>query len=79
MIADRALIKHNQHIAQTNRRLAAIEREMAVISEHCDASDDAFQEARQRYAAAYCRAVERVMGLSLERKQAAAALRRLDC
>jgi hypothetical protein len=37
---------------------------------------DAFQEACQRYKEDYCRAVERVIGLSFERKQAAAALRR---
>jgi hypothetical protein len=76
MITDRALTKHSRRIAQINRQLAAIEREMAVISEHCTASDDALQEAVQRYKEDCCRAFEQVMGLGLARKQADAALRR---
>jgi hypothetical protein len=79
LITDRALTKHDRHIARVDRQLAAIEREMAVISEHCTASDDAFQEARRRYCEDYCRAVERVVGVGIERKLALAALRRLDC
>jgi hypothetical protein len=76
LITSRASAKHDHHIAQIDRRLAAIEQEMAVIREHCTASDDAFQKACRHYNEDCRRAVERVMGLSHERKQAAALLRR---
>jgi hypothetical protein len=76
LIASRALTKHNHRIAQIDRRLDAIEQEMAVIREHCTASDDAFQKACRHYQEDYCRAFERVIGLSLESKRAAALLRR---
>jgi hypothetical protein len=79
LITNRALTKHNHRIAQIDRRLDAIEQEMAVIREHCTASEDALLEACRRYKEDYCRAVERVIGLGIERKQAAAALRRLSC
>ena len=61
-----------------DRQLAVIERDMAVINQHCTASDDEFQQAMQRYRREYCEAFERAMGLAIARKQADAVLRRME-
>ena len=78
LITERALTKHNHRVAQINRQLAVIKRELAVIDKHCSASDDEFQEAVQRYKEGYCKAFEQSMGLAIARKQADAALRRME-
>jgi hypothetical protein len=76
LVTDRALTKHNQHTAQIDRRLDDIEQEMAVIHEHCTASDDAFQEAVRRFYEDYGQALEKVVGLGFMSAQAKRALRR---
>jgi hypothetical protein len=75
MVTERALTEHNHRVAQIDRQLATIKRELAVINEHCSASDDEFQEAVQRYRREYCEACERTLGLAIARKQADAVLR----
>jgi hypothetical protein len=76
LVTDRALTQHNHRMVQIDRQLAAIERDMAVIIEHCTADDDEFQEAVQRYRREYCEAFEHALVLAMARKQADAALRR---
>jgi hypothetical protein len=78
LVTERALTEYNHRIEQIDRRLAVIERDMAVINEHCSASDDEFQEAVQRYRREYCEAFERAMGLAVMRKQLDAVLRRME-
>ena len=63
LITERALTRHNHRVAQIDRQLAAIERELVVISTHCSASGDEFQEAVQRYRREYCEVFERALGL----------------
>jgi hypothetical protein len=76
LVPDRALTEYNHRVAQIDRQLALIERDMAVLSEHVVASDDEFKAAVRRYQREYCKTVERVAGIALARKQANAALRR---
>ena len=64
LVTERALTEHNHHIAQIDRRLVAIERDMAVIDKHCTASDNEFQEAVQRYREEYRKAFELALGLA---------------
>jgi hypothetical protein len=52
------LTEHNHHIAQ-------IERDMALINEHCYSTDNEFRKAVQRYREDYCRAAEQVMELAI--------------
>jgi hypothetical protein len=78
LVSERALTEHKHRIAQIDRRLVAIERDMAVIDKHCTAGDNDFQEAVRCYRQEYCRAFELALGLASARKQADAALRRKE-
>jgi hypothetical protein len=78
LVPERALTKYNDRIAQIDRRLARIERDISAINEHCIVTDDEFAEAVKRYREEYCTLFERACGLGLARKQADAALRRKD-
>ena len=78
LVAERALTEHGRRMVQIDRQLATIERDMAVINQHCTASDDEFQQAMQRYRREYCEAFGRAMGLAMVRKQADATLRRKE-
>jgi hypothetical protein len=77
LVTERALTQHNLHIARIDRQLTVIERDMTIISEHCTANDDEFQDAMQRYKKEYCEAFERALGLAIACKQADAALQKL--
>ena len=78
LVTERALTQYDRRVAQIDRQLTAIKRELAVIDKHCRASDDEFEEAVQRHKREYCEAFERAMGLAIARKQADAALRRME-
>jgi hypothetical protein len=76
LFTQRALTKYDRRIAQIDRQLVSVERDMAALIEHCRPSDDEFQEAVRRYKQEYCEAFEQVLGGSIALKQAKAALRR---
>jgi hypothetical protein len=76
LVTERALTEHNRRLAQIDRQLTAIERDMAVINAHCTASDNEFQEAVQRYKKEYCELFEKALVLAIACKQANTALRR---
>ena len=76
LVTDRALTEYNQRMVQIDRKLAAIERDMAVINEHCVANDDELLEAMQRHREEFRELIARAFELSLASKQANATLRR---
>jgi hypothetical protein len=78
LLTERAVVKHNDHIAQINRELAAIERDGAVISKHCTASDDEIESAAEAHRKRFVDALNKFIGLALARSKADALLRRLS-
>jgi hypothetical protein len=73
----RAVAKRNSRVAQINRHLDLIERDMAVIGKHCAASDKQIRAAAEAHKKRFLAALGKRMALGGATREADAKLRRL--